>query len=75
MVIKLDYLQAQPNIAREAGRESGPTREQKTAKTISMTLSFWALVQKIQTQKGFKDYKEAIYFGMFNTAKDLGIES
>jgi len=40
-----------------------------------MTLSFWALVQQIQNQKGFKDYKEAIYFSVYNTAKDLGIES
>jgi hypothetical protein len=72
VVIKLDYLEAQPTIAKEAGRN---TKEQKTAKTISMSLSFWALVQQIQTQKGFKDYKEAIYFGVYNTAKDLGIES
>ena len=72
MVINLDYLEALPTIAREAGRA---TRETKTAKTISMTLSFWALVQKIQTEKGFKDYKEAIYFSVYNTAKDLGIES
>ena len=72
VVIKLDYLEARPTIAIEAGRN---TKEQKTAKTISMTLSFWALVQQIQTQKGFKDYKEAIYFGVHNTAKDLGIES
>ena len=69
---ELDYLEATPTIAIEAGRT---TREQKTAKTISMTLSFWALVQQIQTQKGFKDYKEAIYFSVHNTAKDLGIES
>ena len=72
VVIELDYLEAQPTVAIEAGRD---TRQTKTAKTISMTLSFWALVQEIQTHKGFKDYKEAIYFSVHNTAKDLGIES
>jgi len=72
VVINLDYLEATPNIAREAGRNTG---EIKAAKTISESISFWALVEQIRTRKGFKNGNESLYFCVYNTAKDLGIES
>ena len=56
--------------------ESGRTKsaEGKTAKSISMRSSMWALVEQIRSKRGLKNFNETIHFCVFHTAEDEELE-
>ena len=56
----------------EAGRVK--TTEGKTAKTITMPISYWALLDQIRSKRGFKNLNEAIHFCIYHTAQDEELE-
>jgi hypothetical protein len=46
----------------------------KAAKTISLPISYWALLEQIRSHKGFKNGNEAVCYAIMEKAKDLGLE-
>ena len=54
------WYQAPTKYAIEAGRTK--SKEVKTAKTISMSLSWWALVEQIRAKRGFKNQTNVCTF-------------
>lgn len=66
------WYQAPTKYAIEAGRTK--SKEVKTAKTISMSLSWWALVEQIRAKRGFKNTNECLHFCVYHTAQDEEIE-
>ena len=64
-------MQAPTKIAQEAGRNVGGI---KAAKTISLPISYWALLEQIRSHKAFKNGNEAICYVIMEKAKDLGLE-
>ena len=71
-MIRLDYLTAPTKVAKEAGRNVGGI---KAAKTLSLPISYWALLESIRNYKGFKNGNEALCFSIMNTAQELGLET
>ncbi len=67
----MDWMQAPTKIAQEAGRNVGGI---KAAKTISLPISYWALLEQIRSHKAFKNGNEAICYVIMEKAKDLGLE-
>ncbi len=67
----MDWMQAPTKIAQEAGRNVGGI---KAAKTISLPISYWALLEQIRTHKAFKNGNEAICYVIMEKAKELGLE-
>jgi hypothetical protein len=67
----MDWMQAPTKIAQEAGRNVGGI---KAAKTISLPISYWALLEQIRAHKAFKNGNEAICYVIMEKAKDLGLE-
>ena len=59
-------------IAIESGRVK--SKEGKTAKSISMLSSMWALVEQIRSKRGLKNFNEVIHFCVFHTAQDEELE-
>ena len=56
-MIRLDYLTAPTKVAKEAGRNVGGI---KAAKTLSLPISYWALLEQIRNLKHFKNSNEAL---------------
>jgi hypothetical protein len=56
----------------EAGRNVGGI---KAAKTLSLPISYWALLEQIRSYKKLKNGNEALCFTIMNVAKDLGLET
>jgi len=48
----MDWMQAPTKIAQQAGRNVGGI---KAAKTISLPISYWALLEQIRSHKAFKN--------------------
>jgi len=71
-VIRLDYLTAQTKVAKDSGRNVGGI---KAAKTLSLPISYWALLEQIRTHKGFKNANEAMCFSIMDVAQNLGLET
>ena len=67
----MDWMQAPTKIAQQAGRNVGGI---KAAKTISLPISYWALLEQIRSHKAFKNGNEAICYVIMEKAKDLGLE-
>jgi len=59
-------------VAIESGRVK--SKEGKTAKSISMLSSMWALVEQIRSKRGLKNFNEVIHFCVFHTAQDEELE-
>jgi len=68
----LDFITAPTKLGQEAGRNIGGI---KASKTISLPISYWALLEQIRSQKGFKNGNEALCFVIHDKAVDLGIET
>jgi hypothetical protein len=66
------WYEAPTKYAIEAGRTK--SKEVKTAKTISMSLSWWALVEQIRAKHNLKNANEALHFCVYHTAQDEGME-
>ena len=64
-------MSAPTKIATEAGRNVGGI---KAAKTMSLPISYWALLEQIRSHKGFKNANEAMCYVIMEKAKDLGLE-
>ena len=71
-MIRLDYLTAPTKEAKEAGRNVGGI---KAAKTLSLPISYWALLEQIRNTKGFKNANEAMCFSIMDVAQNLGLET
>ena len=67
----MDWMSAPTKIATEAGRNVGGL---KASKTISLPISYWALLEQIRSHKGFKNANEAMCYVIMEKAKDLGLE-
>lgn len=67
-----DIYNAPTKIAKEAGRNVGGV---KASKTISLQISYWALLESIRHHKGFKNANEAMCFAIMNTSQELGLET
>ncbi len=67
----MDWMQAPTKIAQQAGRNVGGI---KAAKTISLPISYWALLEQIRSHKSFKNGNEAICYVIMEKAKELGLE-
>lgn len=59
-------------IAIEAGQTK--SKEGKTAKSITMAISMWALVEQIRSKRGLKNLNAAIHFCVYHTAQDEELE-
>ena len=71
-MIRLDYLTAPTKVAKEAGRNVGGI---KAANTLSLPISYWALLEQIRTLKHFKNANEAMCFSIMDVAQNLGLET
>ena len=71
-MIRLDYLTAPTKVAKEAGRNVGGIKE---AKTLSLPISYWALLEQIRNLKHFKNANEAMCFSIMDVAQNLGLET
>ncbi len=68
----MDWMQAPTKKALEAGRNVGGI---KAAKTLSLQISYWALLESIRSHKGFKNANEALCYVIMERAKELGLET
>ena len=64
-------MNAPTKIATEAGRNVGGL---KASKTISLPISYWALLEQVRSHKGFKNANEAMCYVIMEKAKELGLE-
>ena len=67
----MDWMNAPTKVAQEAGRNVGGI---KAAKTLSLPISYWALLEQIRSQKGFKNANEGLCYVIMEKAKELGLE-
>jgi len=67
----MDWMNAPTKNATEAGRNVGGI---KAAKTISLPISYWALLEQIRSHQGFKNGNEAVCYTIMEKAKELGLE-
>jgi hypothetical protein len=65
-------MSAPTKKAIEAGRNVGGI---KAAKTISLPISYWALLESIRSHKVFKNGNEALCYVIMEKAKELGLET
>ena len=65
-------MSAPTKKAKEAGRNVGKV---KVRAWISNDMSFWALLEQIRSQKGLKNVHEAVYYCVYETGKNLGLET
>ncbi len=65
-------MQAPTKKAREAGRNVGGI---KAAKTLSLPISYWALLEQIRSHKAFKNANESLCYVIMEKAKELGLET
>ena len=49
--------------------------EDKTHKTLSFSVSEWALIEQIRSKYGLKDLTEGMLYAVWNTAIQEGIET
>ena len=68
----MDWMNAPTKVAQEAGRHVGGI---KAAKTINLQISYWALLEQIRSQKGFKNGNEAMCYVIMEKAIQLGLET
>ena len=68
---RMDWMNAPTKVANEAGRNVGGI---KAAKTISLPISYWALLEQIRSHQGFKNGNEAVCYTIMEKAKELGLE-
>jgi len=54
-----------------AGRNVGGI---KAAKTITMPISYWALLEQVRSHQGFKNGNEAMCYVIMEKAKEIGLE-
>lgn len=64
-------MNAPTKMATEAGRNVGGL---KASKTISLPISYWALLEQIRSHKNFKNANEALCYAIMEKAKELGLE-
>jgi len=64
-------MQAPTKKAIEAGRNVGGI---KASKTISLPISYWALLEQIRSHKVFKNGNEALCYVIMEKAKEIGLE-
>ena len=67
----MDWMNAPTKVSQEAGRNVGGI---KAAKTITMPISYWALLEQVRSHKGFKNGNEAICYVIMEKAKEIGLE-
>ena len=67
----MDWMNAPTKIATEAGRNVGGI---KASKTLSLPISYWALLEQVRSHKGFKNANEALCYVIVEKAKELGLE-
>ena len=51
------------------------TKEIKTHKTLTMSISFWALVEQIRSRQHMESADEAIAASVMSLARKIGIEA
>tara|TARA_R100001086_G_scaffold66500_1_gene30927 strand:- start:2705 stop:2872 length:168 start_codon:yes stop_codon:yes gene_type:complete len=51
------------------------TREIKVHKTLTMSISFWALVEQIRSKQGLETADETIAVSVMQLARKIGIET
>ena len=68
----MDWMNAPTNAGEKSGRNIGGV---KTRMWISNPISFWALLEQIRSQKGFKNGNEAMCYVIMEKAKELGLET
>ena len=51
------------------------TGETKVHKTLTMNVSFWALVEQIRSKQGLESADEAIAVSVMQLARKIGIEA
>ena len=68
----MDWMNAPTKVASEAARNVGGI---KASKTISLPISYWALLEEVRSHKGFKNGNETLCYVIMEKAKDLGIET
>ena len=51
------------------------TKEIKTHKTLTMSISFWALVEQIRSRQHMETADEAIMASVLSLARKIGIEA
>jgi hypothetical protein len=51
------------------------TKEIKTHKTLTMSISFWALVEQIRSKQHMESADEAIAASVMSLARKIGIEA
>ena len=49
--------------------------ETKVHKTLTMTVSFWAMVEQIRSKQGLDTADEAIFVSVLQLARKIGIEA
>jgi len=62
---------AKTKEAREIGRNTG---EIKSRLWVKLTISHWALLEQIRSNRGLNDANEAIAFCIMAKARELGLE-
>ena len=62
---------AKTKEAREIGRNTG---EIKSRLWVKLTISHWALLEQIRSNRGLNDANEAIAFCIMTKARELGLE-
>ena len=65
-------MSAPTKAAKESGRNIGKV---KVRAWISNDMSFWALLEQIRSEKGLKNVHEAAFYCVYETGKNLGLET
>jgi len=61
--------------AKEAGKHLANSKEITMSKTITHTSTFWAMLEQIRSKRGLDNVQESLWYCVYSTAKELGIES
>ena len=67
----MDFLSATPKAAKEIGRNTG---EIKSRLWVKLTISHWALLEQIRSNRGLQDANETIALCIMAKARELGLE-
>jgi len=67
----MDFLTATPKAAKEIGRNTG---EIKSRLWVKLTISHWALLEQIRSNRGLEDANETISLCIMTKARELGLE-
>ena len=68
----MDFLTATPKAAKEIGRNTG---EIKSRLWVKLTISHWALLEQIRSNRGLEDVNETIALCIMAKARELGLET